>query len=121
MSLHPSLKRTKGTGGHRNVLKRDERIGKLATDERWKDGDSIFGLPKVRSIKMRIKKKAKKKEGEAAAGAEGAEGAAPAAPGAAPAAAGAAAPAAGAAGAKAPAGAAGAKAAGAKPADTGKK
>jgi small basic protein (TIGR04137 family) len=115
MSLHASLKRAKGTGGHRNVLKREERIGKLASDERWKDGDSIFGLPKVRSIKMRIKKKAKKKEGEAVAGAEGA---APAAPGAAPAA-GAAAPAAGAAGAKAPAGAA--KAAAGKPAEKGKK
>jgi small basic protein (TIGR04137 family) len=79
MSLHSSLKRSSAAGRHRNVLKREERLEKLADDEKWKDEtDSIFGLPKVRSIKMRVKKKAKKKteEEEAAAAGEGAEGAA---------------------------------------------
>ncbi|MHC4916010.1 MAG: small basic protein [Planctomycetota bacterium] len=90
MSLHSSLKRSSSAGRHRNVLKREERLAKLADDEKWdQEKDSIYGLPKVRSIKMRVKKKAKKKvEGEEAeaagaagvAGAEGAEGVAPAAP-----------------------------------------
>jgi small basic protein (TIGR04137 family) len=113
MSLHSSLKQSGATVRHRNVLKREERIGKLTDAEKWKDGDSIFSLPKVRSVKLRIKKKAKKKE--EAAGAETVAGAAPAA-GVAPAAAGAA-------GAKGAAPAAGAKAApAAKPAaDKGKK
>lgn len=93
MSLHSSLKRSGAGGRHRNVLKREERLAKLADDEKWtEDDDSIYGLPKVRSIKLRVKKKPKKKEaegeaieGEAAlaagtAGAEAAPGATPAAP-----------------------------------------
>jgi small basic protein (TIGR04137 family) len=86
MSLHSSLKRSSSAGRHRNVLKREERLVKLTDEEKWEDeGDSIYGLPKVRSIKLRVKKKAKKKteeegvEGEAAAAATG-EAAAPAAP-----------------------------------------
>ncbi len=88
MSLHSSLKRSSSAGRHRNVLKREERLAKLADDEKWEEEkNSVYGLPKVRSIKMRVKKKAKKKaegeeaagvEGAAAAGTEGAEGAAPA-------------------------------------------
>jgi small basic protein (TIGR04137 family) len=122
MSLHSSLKQSGATSRHRNVLKREERIGKLSEAEKWKDGNSIFALPKVRSIKMRVKKKAKKKE-EAAAGTEAVAGVAPAA-GAAPAAAGAKGAAPAAAGAKGAAPAAGAKGAApaAKPAaDKGKK
>ncbi len=85
MSLHSSLKRSSSAGRHRNVLKREERLAKLTDEEKWEDEkDSIYGLPKVRSIKLRVKKKAKKKadeegaEGEAAAGTTG-ETAAPAA------------------------------------------
>lgn len=77
MSLHSSLKRSNAAGGHRNVLTREERLAKLADEEKWGEStDSIYGLPKVRSIKMRVKKKPKKKdlegEGEAVLGAEGA-------------------------------------------------
>lgn len=73
MSLHKSFS-TKGRGGgHRNVLTRGERLAKLKEEERWKDGASVFGIPKVRSIKP-------KKKGKAAKKAEGTEaGAAPAA------------------------------------------
>ncbi len=92
---------------HRNVLNRVERLEKLKEEEKWADGKSVFGLPKVEHRKQEIVKAAKE------ATAEGAEGAAvPAAgtPGAAaPAAAGAPKAPAAAAGAKAPA--AGAKAA----------
>ncbi len=87
MSLHSSLKRSSSAGRHRNVLKREERLEKLLDDEKWEDEkDSIYGLPKVRSIKLRVKKKVKKKaeeegaEGEAAAVAPGETPASPAAP-----------------------------------------
>lgn len=76
MSLDRSLK----TGGtltrHRNVLTRAERLKRLADVERFKQGDSVFGLPKVanRNVKVGKKSKAKKEEDAAAA-----PGAAPAA------------------------------------------
>ncbi len=74
------------TGGklrrHRNVLTRAERIEILKKEERWKEGQSVFGLPKVRSIMMRAKKKAKEETAEAApaAAASVAEAAGAAAP-----------------------------------------
>jgi small basic protein (TIGR04137 family) len=49
----------------RSVLTRDERIKRLKDAERWKEGDSPYGLPKVRVYKLAMKKKKKKaKEGE---------------------------------------------------------
>ncbi len=108
MTMDKSLSVRRGSVKSRNVLKRDERIAKLKEAERWDESKSVLGLPKVRVIKLTMKKKKKKKEEE---GAEGAEGAA-AAPGAAGAAA---APAAGAkAGAPAAKAAAPAKGAGGK-------
>jgi small basic protein (TIGR04137 family) len=62
----------------RSVLTRDERIKRLQDAERWKDGDSPYGLPKVRVYKLAMKKK-KKKAKEEEEGAEGAAAAAPAA------------------------------------------
>ena len=93
MSIHKSLVTAGNLRRHRNVLTRAERLELLKKEERWKEGQSIFNLPKVRNIMA----KAKKKKEEAAA-----EGAAAPAAGAAPAG-GAAAPAAGAKGAAAPA------------------
>lgn len=94
MTIDKSLKVKAGAIKNRNVLTRAERIAKLLEADRWKDGDKVLGLPKVRVQKLALKKKKKAKAEE---GAEGA--AAPAAGGAAPAsaAAGAAKPAAGAA------------------------
>jgi small basic protein (TIGR04137 family) len=91
MTIDKSLRVKRGATRNRSVLTRVERIARLREADRWKEGDSPLGLPKVRVRKLTMKKKKKKKEEE---GAEGAEGAA---------AAGAAAPAAPAAGAKAPA------------------
>lgn len=82
MSIHRSLRGGSGMGGHRNVLTRIERLGKLESDGRWDESKgSVCGLPKVRSIKAVVKKKKKKKEGEeeAAAGTAAATAAAPAA------------------------------------------
>ena len=87
MSIDKSLRRKNQLARARNVLTRDERIKQLITEERWLEGRSPFGLPKVKVIKLVVKKAKKAKEEEKPA--EGAEAAA-AAPGAAPAAAGAA-------------------------------
>jgi small basic protein (TIGR04137 family) len=105
MSIHKSLRQKDTLVRARSVLTRGERILKLGEAGRWKEGDPVTGLPKVRT-KWKVRKR-KKEAAPAAAGA-----AAPAAAGAAPAAAGAKAPAAPAATAKAAA--APAKDAGAK-------
>ena len=59
MSIHNSLRQSKGQSGHRNVLTREERLQKLKENGRWGDGDSLLGIPKVRSIKIAVKKKVK--------------------------------------------------------------
>jgi small basic protein (TIGR04137 family) len=81
MTMDKSLRTRRGLVRSRSVLTRAERIAQLQGADRWKEGDSVLGLPKVRVFKMAMKKKKKKKEEETAAG----EGAA-AAPAAAPAA-----------------------------------
>ncbi len=86
MSIDKSLKRKNTLQRARSVLTRAERIKVLQDEERWKDGRSPFGLPKVRVHKIVIKKAKKAKEEAKPEGAEGAAAAAPAA-GAAPAAA----------------------------------
>jgi small basic protein (TIGR04137 family) len=53
----------------RNVLNRAERLSRLQETERWKDGDSPFGLPKVRVAKLAMKKKKVKKAEEGTEGA----------------------------------------------------
>jgi small basic protein (TIGR04137 family) len=79
MSQHPSLRIDSVRTKHRNVLKRHERIQRLIEQEKWKDRASAFGLPKVKSMKIKVKKvKAEKAEGEAAKAATPAS--APAAP-----------------------------------------
>jgi small basic protein (TIGR04137 family) len=80
MTMDKSLKVRTGLARARSVLNRAERIQRLKTADRWQEGDSPFGLAKVRVYKLAIKKKKKKKEEE---GAEGAEGAAAPAAGAA--------------------------------------
>lgn len=84
MSQHPSLRSSGKDKQHRSVLKRYERIKILKEKDKWKSEESVYGLPKVKIVKFKIKKE------KAAAAAETAEGAAPAAGGAAPAAGGAA-------------------------------
>lgn len=91
MTIDKSLKVRRGAQRNRSVLTRVERIARLQEADKWTDGDSPLGLPKVRVRKLTMKKKKKKKEGE-----EGADAAAPAAGAKAPAGKGAA--------AKAPAG-----------------
>ncbi len=75
MTMDKSLKVRAGLTRSRSVLNRAERIQRLKTADRWQEGDSPFGLAKVRVYKLAMKKKKKKKEEE-----EGAEGATAAAP-----------------------------------------
>jgi small basic protein (TIGR04137 family) len=75
MTIDKSLKVRRGATSSRSVLSRAERLERLKETDRWKEGDSPLGLPKVRVRKLAMKKKKKKAKEE-----EGAEGAAAAAP-----------------------------------------
>lgn len=71
MTMDKSLRVRKGSSAARGVLSRGERILKLKEQDRWEDGRSPLGLPKVRVVKTAMKKKKKaKEEGDAAAGAK---------------------------------------------------
>jgi small basic protein (TIGR04137 family) len=85
MSIDKSLKRKNQLVRQRSVLTRAERIKTMQEQEKWVEGRSPFGLPKVRVIKHVVKKAKKEKvaegaEGAAAPGAEGAAAPAAAAP-----------------------------------------
>ena len=74
MTMDKSLKSRAGLARSRSVLNRAERIQRLKTTDRWREGDSPFGLAKVRVYKLAVKKKKKKEKEEE--GAEGADAAA---------------------------------------------
>lgn len=76
MTMDKSLQIRAGMARSRSVLSRAERLARLQSTDRWTEGDSPLGLPKVRVYKLSMKKKKKRKEEE---GAEGAAAAAPAA------------------------------------------
>jgi small basic protein (TIGR04137 family) len=66
MTIDKSLRVRAGMIRNRNVLTRAERLQKLLENERWSDGDSVLGLPKVRVQKLALKKKKKVKKEEGA-------------------------------------------------------
>lgn len=79
MSLHKSLRAQNKHSRTRNVLTREEQIEKLMEDDEWEEGDSVFGLPKVKVETVTLRKKAEEEEeeeaveGEEALAAEGEE------------------------------------------------
>jgi len=77
MTMDKSLKVRRGLVRARSVLTRGERIERLKATDRWQEGDSPFGLAKVRVYKLAVKKKKKKKEEEGEGTAEGAAAEAP--------------------------------------------
>lgn len=82
MSIHPSLRGTEKGAKQRSVLKRIERLKMMAAKEQWKEGDPVYGLPKIKTVRIKIKKeKAEKAAETTAAPAEGAAASAPAAEG----------------------------------------
>ncbi len=74
MSIHPSLKLSDKNKKQRSVLKRTERLRMMLEKEQWKPGDKVCGLPKIKTLRIKIKKEKAEKVGASAA-----EGAAPAA------------------------------------------
>ncbi|MFP4056277.1 MAG: small basic protein [Candidatus Brocadiia bacterium] len=70
MSLHSSLRSSSALKRDRNVLSRAERIQRLEDEGKWEQGESVFGLPKVRVRKIKVRHR---KEKEKAAAAEAAE------------------------------------------------
>lgn len=79
MTMDKSLRVGAATARARSVLSRGERLAKLQEAERWQEGQSPYGLPKVRVYKLSMKKKKKKKEEEGAEGAAAPAAAKPAA------------------------------------------
>jgi small basic protein (TIGR04137 family) len=79
MTIDKSLRVKRGATRNRSVLTRVERIARLRQADRWNEGDSPLGLPKVRVRKLTMKKKKKKKDEDEAATSDGAAAAAPAA------------------------------------------
>ncbi|HDY68602.1 hypothetical protein LCGC14_1063140 [marine sediment metagenome] len=64
MSIDKSLVTKGKLARHRNVLSRAERIKFLINENLWEDGRSVFGLPKVKNLKMRKAGKAEKEKTE---------------------------------------------------------
>jgi len=76
MSIHPSLSSSDKDKKQRSVLKRTERLRMMMEKGQWKEGDPVYGLPKIKTVRIKIKKeKAVVEKPEVAA----TEGAAPAA------------------------------------------
>ena len=81
MSIHPSLTISEKDKKTRSVLKRTERIRHMQEKGKWKEGDAVYNLPKIKSLRIKIKKE----KVEKAESATPVEGASPAAGAAAPA------------------------------------
>lgn len=72
MSQHPSLKSSRSGKKLRSVLKRYETFLTLKDKGILTDDSSVFGMPKLKIVRTRIKKEKaveKPEEGQAAAGA----------------------------------------------------
>jgi small basic protein (TIGR04137 family) len=66
VSIDKSLRSRGRLARTRSVLSRDERIKQMKVDDRWTDGQSPFGLPKLRVVRLVVGKKKKKKAEEGA-------------------------------------------------------
>ena len=86
MSIDKSLKMKGKLVRPRNVFTRIERIKILKGEGKWDPTMSVFGIPKIKSVKIKRKGKSEKKVAKAEAEAAGATPAATATPAAAPAA-----------------------------------
>jgi small basic protein (TIGR04137 family) len=72
MSIHPSLGISEKDKKQRSVLKRAERIRMMLEKGQWKEGDDVYRLPKIKTVRIKIKKEKAEKAVEAAPGTEGA-------------------------------------------------
>ena len=79
MSIHPSLTVSEKDKKQRSVLKRTERIRTMMEKGQWKEGDDVYRLPKIKAVRLKIKKEKVEKAAETTGTAEGGAPAAPAA------------------------------------------
>jgi len=79
MSIHKTLFIGGALLKQRSVLTRRERLDNLEKEGRWNQGESVFGLPKVRTRFKVVSRKQKKAQaaGEGTAGETPVEGEAP--------------------------------------------
>lgn len=56
MSIHSSLSLSRKDKKQRSVLKRIERLRIMMDKNQWKEGDIVCGLPKIKTIRIKIKK-----------------------------------------------------------------
>jgi len=56
MSIHPSLTISEKDKKVRSVLKRTERIRQMQEKGNWKEGNEVYGLPKLKTLRIKIKK-----------------------------------------------------------------
>jgi small basic protein (TIGR04137 family) len=56
MSIHPSLSASAQNKKQKSVLKRSERIRTMLEKGTWHEGQSVFGLPKIKTVRIKIKK-----------------------------------------------------------------
>jgi small basic protein (TIGR04137 family) len=68
MSVHPSLTISEKDKKNRSVLKRAERIRQMQEKGNWKEGDLVYGLPKLKTLRIKIKKEKVEKAEVAAEG-----------------------------------------------------
>ncbi|MBM3246814.1 MAG: small basic protein [Candidatus Omnitrophica bacterium] len=71
MSIHPSLNISDKDKKARSVLKRTERLRTMLEKGTWKEGDDVYRLPKIKTVRIKIKKE-KAEKAETTATAEGA-------------------------------------------------
>ncbi len=64
MTLDRSLKVRAGAIKSRNVLTRAERIAQLKKLEKFNEDENVVGMPKVRVMKVSLKKKKKVKKAD---------------------------------------------------------
>jgi small basic protein (TIGR04137 family) len=64
MTMDSSLKVKAGAIRARNVLTRAERVARLRELDRFDEEASVVGMPKVRVVKVSLKKKKKVKKAE---------------------------------------------------------
>lgn len=68
MSIHPSLRSAAKGSKQRTVLNRTERIKHLMKKGKWTDASKVYGMPKIKMVRLKVKKEkaAEKPEAEAA-------------------------------------------------------
>ena len=69
MSIHPSLGAAAKGKQQKSVLKRTERIKHMVSKGLWTENSKVFGLPKIKALRIKVIKKEKAADKTAEAGA----------------------------------------------------